>query len=60
MTLQQTALLLSSLFFLFSTIAAAYRVYKSKGEAESEQRRGKSESKKIARRHHERVVRVCN
>ncbi len=44
-------------YYIPHYIAAAYRFYKSKSEAESQLRRGKTET--VIRRRHERIVRVC-
>lgn len=43
----------------FRIIDAAYRFYKSKCQEESLKRSGKAEEKKVSRRRHERITRVC-
>lgn len=47
-----------NLQFMFTTLAAAYRFYRSCTEQDSLRRRGKVDRNKTTKRRHERIVRV--
>ena len=46
--------------FLFFISVAAYRFYRTKSEENAAKKSGKDGVKKLTRRRHERIVRVCS